>query len=407
MYLRGCSVALTEAWLKANNKKSREKVEEKTDRDGMSVRVSPKGKIVYQVRYYFDGKQSRVDLGSYPVMSLKEARDECFQVRSMLENGRNPKIERLKMKRVRTTTYETLFLDWYQAYCVKNKTQHREILRSFEIYVFPLLGQRDHDDISVTEWMELLDRVAGQYPQIGARILVNAKQVSKWANIRGMVKQDVLVNISAKNDLGVDKGEVERVLSDDELRLVWLAINRSRMAPKNKIFLKLCLAYGCRNGELRTARIDHFDLDAGIWTVPVELNKTGKTTKKKIVRPIIPEFMPLITEALTLGRGGEYLFENTGTKEPMGRRAPLSLPYNIMQYLRRNENYEMEHWTVHDLRRTARTNFSTLTQPHIAEIMLGHALPKIWRVYDKYDYLEEQVIAYKKWWERLQRIVEV
>jgi hypothetical protein len=59
----------------------------------------------------------------------------------------------------------------------------------------------------------------------------------------------------------------------------------------------------------------------------------------------------------------------------MGKSAPLALPYNIMQWLRRHEEYEMKHWSIHDLRKTARTNFSTLTEPHIAEIMLGHKLP--------------------------------
>ncbi|EPA97866.1 integrase family protein [Pseudomonas sp. G5(2012)] len=49
---------------------------------------------------------------------------------------------------------------------------------------------------------------------------------------------------------------------------------------------------------------------------------------------------------------------------------------------------------VHDLRKTARPNFSTLTEPHFAEIMLGHKLPGSWQVYDQYDYLAEQKEAY-------------
>jgi hypothetical protein len=56
---------------------------------------------------------------------------------------------------------------------------------------------------------------------------------------------------------------------------------------------------------------------------------------------------------------------------------------------------------MHDLRRTARTNFSTLTQPHIAEKMLGHKLGGVWEVYDKHDYLDEQRIAYEAWLIRL------
>ncbi len=57
--------------------------------------------------------------------------------------------------------------------------------------------------------------------------------------------------ISARNDLQVKKGPGSRSLSAEEIVRVWRAIERSRMATKNKLFLKLCLLFGCRNGELR------------------------------------------------------------------------------------------------------------------------------------------------------------
>lgn len=89
-------------------------------------------------------------------------------------------------------------------------------------------------------------------------------------------------------------------------------------------------------------------------------------------------------------------------KLEQGHTAPVALPYNIMQYLRRHEEYELTHFSMHDLRRAARTNFSTLTDPHIAELMLGHSLGGIvWRTYDKHDYLKEQAEAYEAWCNRL------
>ena len=48
---------------------------------------------------------------------------------------------------------------------------------------------------------------------------------------------------------------------------------------------------------------------------------------------------------------------------------------------------------------------STIAQPHVCEIMLGHALPKIWGTYDKHDYLEEQREAYTKWVDRFHTII--
>lgn len=71
----------------------------------------------------------------------------------------------------------------------------------------------------------------------------------------------------------------------------------------------------------------------------------------------------------------------------------------------RHLGIEMKHWTIHDLRRTARTNFSELTEPHVAELMLGHKLPGVWQVYDKHNYIEEQRRAYALWWARVTALV--
>jgi len=91
-------MALSEAWLKANNGKERKAVEVVADRDSMSVRISPKGKIVFQLRYRFNNKQERIDLGTYPHMSLKDARLEATRLRGLLDQNKNPKLELLVEK---------------------------------------------------------------------------------------------------------------------------------------------------------------------------------------------------------------------------------------------------------------------------------------------------------------------
>jgi integrase len=77
-----------------------------------------------------------------------------------------------------------------------------------------------------------------------------------------------------------------------------------------------------------------------------------------------------------------------------------------MQYLRRKESFEIEHFSMHDLRRTCRSNLSSLTEFHVAEIMLGHSIGRIVQTYDQYDYLKEQSEAYDKWCKRIFAIVE-
>jgi integrase len=153
---------------------------------------------------------------------------------------------------------------------------------------------------------------------------------------------------------------------------------------------------------LRRAKKTDFDFTSMVWTVPRSHNKIRKKGGRPILRPIIPEVVPLLEQVFALSPNSEYALTNADSDEPMGKSAPLALPYNLMQWLRRHQKYEMAHWSVHSLRKTARTNFSTLTtQPHVAEIMLGHKLPKNWRIYDGHTYLKEQAAVYAAWWQRL------
>src|SRR5690606_3335007 len=89
-------MALSDSWLKSNNGKPREKVEVVTDRDALSVRISPKGKIVFQYRYRFNGKAKRLDIGTYPHIGLKEARTLVHKYKSELDQGKDPMQLKLK-----------------------------------------------------------------------------------------------------------------------------------------------------------------------------------------------------------------------------------------------------------------------------------------------------------------------
>jgi len=89
-------MAISDVWLKANNKRERDKIEVFTDRDGLSVRASVKGKLVFQLRYRFNGKEKRLDLGSYPLIGLKKAREKALVLRAAHEQGKDPQIVHLQ-----------------------------------------------------------------------------------------------------------------------------------------------------------------------------------------------------------------------------------------------------------------------------------------------------------------------
>lgn len=399
---------ITETWLKANAGKPREKVEEKSDRDSLSARVSAKGKITFQIRFRFDGKGARIDLGSYPLISLKEAREKALEVRSLIEKGIDPRVEK-KLEKINqdreSLTFKGIFDEWHEKYLFKNKKSANDIYRSFELYVFKEFGDLPANRISVRNWLNLLEPLAEQKPSITERILSNTKQMYNWAIKRELCVLNPLANIDSKEDLHIEYIPKDRTLNDQEIAYIWQGLMRSRMYIRNRIFVQLCFIYGCRSGELRTAKKEHIDRDSMTWIIPPENHKNGEKTRKPLIRPLIPETLQLFDLAATLN-DSEYLFVTAKNKhQPVSRGALLSLPYDLTEYLFREEQVTLDHWSLHDLRRTFRTNMSTITELHIAEIMLGHVLPVIWRTYDKHDYLDEQKEALTKWVERLRQIV--
>lgn len=396
-------MAISDSWLRSVNGKPQQKMLTKSDRDGLSVRVTPAGKIVFQFRYRWDGKGERVDIGTYPATSLRDARDSAVFYRGEIEQHRNPKVVKRikKQEAVTLRTIEAVIREWWEKAVKKSQVRADELLRSFEIYVFPKIGDLPHNDTHLHVWLSILEDISKNKPTIAARILRYAKTAHRWGIRRGIITANPLSDLSPV-DLGVKNKQGDRVLSDDEISLLFRLIDDEKYNPRNRLIIKLALLFGCRIGELLKAKITDFDFDSGVWTVPPENHKTGNRSNKPLTRPIIEPAKAMISEAISMS-GGIYLFTTAdGSKMIEGSQGP------IMQILNKKmaancDDYKT--WSIHDLRKTMRTGISDLTAPHVAEIMLGHKLPGVWQVYDKHTYLDEQREAYEKWWDKVNKIV--
>lgn len=400
-------MALSDSWLKAAYNKVSDKPYEKSDRDGLSVRVSAKGKIVFQMRFYYAQKQQRCDLGTYPLMTLKQARTECEIFRARLEKGDDPRVvKHLEMtKKVEAMTVGEAFADWFKGNVDGKKASAGDIWSSLENHVLPKLGKLPLNEVKLHNWLNIIEPLSKKTPAMAVRVLTQCRMMLRWAVRRQLVSDNPLLNITAKHDLHVTKGVGERTLTDSEIGLFleFIEVNE-RMEPKNLLFMKLCLMYGCRNGELRKAKKSDFDFEKRIWTVPAENRKTGHLSKKPMLRPIPPEFDEDIKQLMSLS-SGKYLVPLNNKDAPLTSSASLSLPGRVMHWVRKHKKIEMEHWSLHDLRRTARTNFGDLcNNPVVPEKMIDHVLPGMMKVYDKGDYLDEQMIVYKAWYRKLMQL---
>jgi hypothetical protein len=85
-------IMLYETSLRALNGKPQPKIQELPDGKGLGVRVSKQGKVRFQFRYKINGKSKRMDLGDYPDLLLRQARDITEQCRTWLAEGHDPQL---------------------------------------------------------------------------------------------------------------------------------------------------------------------------------------------------------------------------------------------------------------------------------------------------------------------------
>lgn len=397
-------MSITDSYLRTVTGKPQEKVVTKADRDGLSVRISPKGKVVFQYRYRWNGNAERMDIGTYPATSLKEARDLALFYKGELEQYRNPKVvKRIKKQNaIDAHTIESLIRLWYEKSLKEKQVSADLIIRSFELHLFPKIGHLPHDETNIQIWLSVIEDLVNETPSIAQRILRYSKAAHKWGIRRGLIKVEPLQSISGK-DIETKTASKEHILTSEELIVLFKVIENPSYNKRNEILIKLSLLFGSRIGELLSAEIIDFDFNKKIWVIPASKHKTGFMSGKPIIRPIIPQAEKLIKEAFEISPSDSYLFSVAS-----GNRIVESGHNSIVQLTNKKmSRYFTKYttWSMHDLRKTMRTGMSELTQPHIAEIMLGHKLPGIWQVYDKHTYLEEQREAYEKWWDKVTKIV--
>lgn len=398
-------MALSDSWLKSNNGKQRERIEVVTDRDSLSVRISPKGKVVFQFRYRFNGKAQRMDLGTYPYLSLKDARLLAQKYKSELDLGKDPIQLKLKSENdyLSQPTVQEICDLWFNTIAVK-KVSFKDNFRAFELHVYPRIGKRLCDEVTLQEWSQLLFDIAADVNTVALKVLGNLKMIMRWGCIHGKLQNQPIQHLKSA-DLNIKKVKRTRFLSEQEIFWVVHATLRSnQISPKNKAILIMLLFYGCRVSELRLAKKSDFDFQAMVWNVPAQNHKMGDRTHKPIVRPIIPEIIPVLDYAFSLSPAScEYAFPNIKAKAytMLSKSFQTTIPPFIDDNIFKRFNVKIDHWTMHDLRRSMRTHISELAAPHICEIMLGHGLPAVWGTYDLHEYLNDQAQAYTKWFYKL------
>lgn len=390
------TMALTESKLQAFHGKKNKTTKIIPDRDGLYISCGLKGKLTWVFRYRFEGEQKRMTMGTYPEYSLDEAREKLITLRRKLYEGFDPKVPEVETKKKVTLAYCTQKWLEIKVPTLKPKTQG-QYKSTAKIYLLDTRFNVDVQTAAREEWIRYFDNVVERTSRVNAgQVLKLVKTVLRWSRSRSYITGSSVLDFEI-SAVGDKPKQGQRNLQMHEVGLLWAVINKSRATPAIKNCTKLLLIFGARNAEIREAPRSEFDLERGIWTLPPERSKNGKELR----RPIPQKAKAIIQELDdTYGKNGFLIpgaHLNTFVTHSALRRYVARLRVKMMDL---GENVRA--FTPHDFRRTISTRLSEKSVlPHVTEKMLGHELGGIMAVYNKHDWIDDQLNAYELWCEMI------
>ncbi|MFZ9038574.1 MAG: tyrosine-type recombinase/integrase [Gammaproteobacteria bacterium] len=379
---------------------------------GLRVSCGTAGAKSFYYRYKspLTGKLIQMKLGSFPAMSLSDARQELELLKSIRKSGRCPATERreaeiaeqenkAKTRKQRDFTVKALIDLYLEQYIEDRMMNGKRILGARKpkgqdevrrtLYADPVrvLGSKPASKITRKDISGLIMTIVDRGANVQAgNVLREMLAAYEYAIGLDRYFDDDFVNPCIQAKAGLRQAKIKltplkgnRVLNDNEIAELLHWLPGSAYTPTQKNVIQMALWTGCRTGEIVNAEWQHIDLKNKTW----HLAET-KTFVERYVQ--LPE---QAIEFLKYHRKstGKYLFPSTKTGLPIQQK---QLTEQAWRLRRDKKMLNIKPWTPHDLRRSVRTGLSRLGCPiEVGEAVLGHSKKGIVGTYDLHQYEPE------------------
>ncbi|MCO5129061.1 MAG: site-specific integrase [Xanthobacteraceae bacterium] len=329
----------------------------------------------------------------------------------------------------RENTFEKVATEWFQF--IKAQRKAPEVERDVRRIFLQRWADRPVMEITTADVDEVINSMKGT-PAQARNALGYAQRLFRWASKqpRFGLAESPAAKLEARDYVG-RKRRGNRVLTDDELRLLWRAVGRLRTErkrtkddssiyfpgdyPHGPLF-RLLILTGQRKSEVAKARWREFDLHKRLWTIPAERMKSDRAH----VVPLTDEMVALLQalpRSTSKRSDHDCLFSTTNGAKPVNSfgKVKARIDRRMLSALRalarrRGEDtaaVTLPRWTIHDLRRTVRTNLSALPIPYqVCELMIAHAMSELGATYDLHSYEKEKRRGFDLWGSRLHHILQ-
>jgi integrase len=380
-----------------------------TKAPGLRLTVQPSGAKSWEFRFRLGGKSAKVTFGSCPALSLGGARDRAAKARALLADGIDPravkraaKVAAREASKPELDEIERVVGLFIARYARPKNRSWQESERLLKTEVVSQWRGRALSSIRRRDVVALLDRIVDRGSPVTAnRVFSNFRRLCSWCVERELLEVSPCAGLKAPSP----ERSRDRVLSDEEIRAAWKAFDAVGY-PFGDL-AKLLLLTGQRLREVAAAPWAEFDLDGKVWRLPKERTKGGVGLEIPLSDAVLQ-----ILASLPRIEKSRFLFTLSGVKALDDfSKGKLRIDARMLTELRRergDETVALEHWTMHDLRRSFASGAASLgIAPHIVEAVLGHrggVVSGIARIYNRFDYAAEKRAALQRWADHVERL---
>lgn len=342
-------------------------------------------------------------MGRYPETSLTAARTRARALRADVDRGIDVAAERQRKKAEAQAgnTVEAMAETWY-AREIAPRLKHPDVVRRvLDNDILPALGSLAPGNVTPRHCDNVLRNIVDRgAPTTANDALRWMRRMFAYGRKRRYMDTNPITDFTLDDAGGKEKSR-DRALSRNELAALFKAMRDTRnLGRNNELAFKILLATCVRKGELLSARWPTINLDRGIWHLAD--TKTGATIEIPLAGAVIGWFRDLQVFAA----GSEYVLPARliikRRRGHLNKPRFLHISPDTLNRALARVSHDLEHFTVHDMRRTARTHLAALGVPReVAERALNHKLRGVEGIYDRHDYLEERRHALSLWAELL------
>lgn len=318
------------------------------DERGLFLLINPTGSKWWRLKYRFADREKLLSLGTYPDVSLKNARDRREEARQLLVEGRDPGEVRKAAKvvtRADHVTFKTVACEWVESRSSIWAVGHAEkISRRFELDVFPQIGSLPITAVTAPELLKMAKLIESRGAiETAHRAVQNCGQVIRFAIATGRAVSDPTPALRGALTPTREKHHAS-ITEPKAVGALLRAIDGYRGSYVTRCALRLAPLVFVRPGELRKAEWSEFDLDNSEWRIPAARMKM----RQPHVVPLASQAVAILNELKPLTGKGLYVF-------PGARGRGRHMSENTITAALRRLGFSKDDMTGHGFRSMAST----------------------------------------------------